>query len=174
MKLSSAVSDIVAEIVLWVAVFGSACTVSGGGLDPVDASPNSGTAICLTGLTDQASWPAKTSYTSCTKPCGPDSVGMRTCSQTDKTTCQAKSGCVCQDAPCVACADCAFQPPFSDCYIPTNTAVVPACAEGVVRGGACSPVCGKQLCLEADGKTGCVCNDQGKYACATWGGTTWK
>jgi hypothetical protein len=30
------------------------------------------------------------------------------------------------------------------------------------------------VCLEADGKTGCVCNAQGKYACAAWGETTWN
>jgi hypothetical protein len=161
------------RLVLLAAALGSACSVSGGGLDPVDASPTGGPASCLEGLTNQASWPAGTSYTSCIKPCGPDGIGLRTCSQTDKVTCQATSGCVCLDAPCVACADCAFQPP-SECYVPTNASSAPACAEGVVRGSACSPACSRLLCLKADGKTGCVCNDEGKYACATWGGTTWK
>ncbi len=62
----------------------------------------------------------------------------------------------------------------SDCYLPTNTASVPACGKEVTQGGACGPACGKTLCLEADGKTGCLCNAQGKYACATWGETTWE
>jgi hypothetical protein len=176
MKIFSVVGrKSIARVALLAAALGSACTtVNGDGLDPVDASPTSGTATCLAGLTDRASWPSGTNYTSCVKPCGPDNIGIRTCSQTDKTTCQATNGCVCLNTPCVTCADCVFQSSFSPCYSPTNTASVPACTEGVVRGGACSPACGKQVCLEADGKTGCVCNDEGKYACATWGGTTWK
>ena len=165
-------------VVLVASVLASACSVSETGLGPVrDAGPTggtSGTAICPAGLTDKANWPAGTTFTSCTKPCGPDGVGAKSCGQTDKATCQVASGCVCLDAPCVSCANCAFPPTLSDCYTPTNTASVSACAKGVTQGGACSPTCGRQLCLEADGKTGCVCNAPGKYACATWGETTWK
>ena len=150
----------------------SACTISDTGLGPTrDAGSTVG--VCPKGLTDKANWPAKTTLTSCTKPCGPDELGVRSCGQTDKTTCQTTSGCVCLEAPCVACANCAFLT-ISDCYLPTNTASVPSCRDEVSEGGACSPACGKTLCLEADGKTGCVCNAQGKYACATWGETTWK
>lgn len=151
----------------------SACTVSDTGLGPVRDAGNVTGGVCPKGLTDKAEWPANTTLTSCTKPCGPDDIGVRSCGQTDRTTCQAASGCVCLEAPCVACANCAFLT-ISDCYMPTNTASVPSCADEVTQGGACGPACGKTLCLEADGKTGCVCNAQGKYACATWGGTTWK
>ena len=164
---------------LAAAAFSSACSVSNEGLAPAqDAAPNcgaNGTPSCPAGLTNHASWPAGTCYSSCTKPCGPDGTGMRICSQTDKATCQATSGCVCLDTPCVVCADCAFRTqPLPDCYVPTNAASAPTCAQGVAQGSACGPACGRQLCLEADGKTGCLCNDQGKYACATWGETTWK
>jgi hypothetical protein len=129
--------------------------------------------MCPAGLTNQADWPVGTVSTSCTKRCGPDDIGIRNCGQTDRATCQATSGCVCLEAPCVACATCAFLT-ISDCYVPTNAASIPVCAKDVTEGGACSPVCGRKLCLEADGKTGCVCNAQGQYACATWGETTWE
>ena len=158
---------------LVMAALASACTVSETGLGPMPDAGSTGTAVCPAGLTDHANWPAGTTYTSCAKACGPDEIGIRSCSQIDRTTCQATSGCVCLDTPCVACASCALQT-NSDCYVPTNAASAPACAEGVTKGGACSPACNKQLCLEADGKTGCLCNSQGKYACATWGETTWK
>jgi hypothetical protein len=157
-----------------IAAIASACTVSETGLGPTQDAGLTGTAICPAGLTNQANWPAGTTYTSCTKPCGPDDIGVRSCGQTDKGTCQATgAGCVCLETPCVACANCAF-PIMSDCYVPTNTGSVPSCAKEVTEGGSCSNSCGRQLCLEADGKTGCVCNAHGKYACATWGDTTWK
>ena len=172
----SSVLSVMAMCFLAAATLASACTVSDTGLGPIpDAGPTTGVAICPERLIDQANWPAGTTYASCIKPCGPDGIGTRTCGQTDKATCQATSGCVCLDPPCVACADCEFPSPSpSACYVPTNAASAPACAEGVARGGACSPACGQRLCLEADGRTGCVCNDQGKYACATWAETTWK
>ena len=150
------------------------CSVSDAGLGPTsDAGLSSGAAICPAGLTDRANWPANTTYTSCTKTCGPDDLGIRSCSQTDRSSCQATGGCVCLESPCVTCARCSFLT-ISECYVPTNAASVEACAIGVATGVACSPACGKKLCLEADGKTGCVCNAQGQYACATWGETTWK
>ncbi len=161
---------------LVAATLAGACTMSDIGLGPApDAGPTGGsTATCPMGLTDKADWPAGTTFTSCTKPCGPDSIGTRSCSQGEKEPCQAASGCVCLDAPCVTCGTCAFWPALPDCYVPTNAASAQACAKGVTQGGVCAPACGRQLCLEADGKTGCVCNAQGKYACATWGDTTWK
>jgi len=164
-------------LLLAVAV-ANACTVSDTGLDPAadagSACGEKGTPMCPTGLTSQASWPAGTCYAACIKPCGPDDIAMRLCTQTDRATCQAESGCVCLDTPCVACADCAFLQNPSECYIPTNAATAPPCATGVTQGGACGSACDRRLCLLADGKTGCVCNDRGKYACATWGGTGWK
>ena len=169
MKISSVAGRIKLASFVMAALVG-ACTVSDTGLGPArDASST----MCPAGLTNQANWPAGTTSTSCTKPCGPDDKGIRSCSQTDMPTCQATSGCVCLEAPCVACANCAFLT-ISDCYVPTNAASAPDCAKEVTKGGACSPACGHKLCLEADGKTGCVCNAQGKYACATWGETTWK
>ncbi len=160
-------------VALAMAVWASACTISDTGLGQPPDAGQSGLAVCPAGLTDQANWPAGTSYTSCAKPCGPDDIGIRSCSQTDKSTCLAPGGCVCLESPCVACASCALRS-NSDCYLPTNAVSVPACAKEVTQGGACAPACGKILCLEADGKTGCLCNAQGKYACATWAETTWK
>jgi hypothetical protein len=160
-------------VALVMAALASACAVSETGLGPTPDAGSAGTAVCPAGLTHQANWPAGTTYTSCTKPCGPDDIGIRSCGQTDRGTCQVAGGCVCLEAPCVTCADCAFLT-ISECYAPTNAASVPACSKEVTEGGACSQACDRQLCLEADGKTGCVCNAHGKYACATWGETTWK
>jgi len=157
---------------LGMAAFANACSVSNTGLGPTPDAGATSAAICPSGLTDQANWPAGTTYASCTKPCGPDQIGLTTCRQIDKSACLASS-CVCLDSPCVACDSCAL-PPNSECYTPTNIASVPTCAKEVTRGGTCSPACGRQVCLEGDGKTGCVCNQQGKYACATWGETSWK
>jgi len=155
----------------------AACTVDGSALGPVlDAGTGgaSGTAVCPAGITNQANWPVEASFTSCAKPCGPDSIGIRFCSQTDRNTCQATSGCVCLESPCVDCANCGFFSLIPDCYVPTNAATAPPCANGVTQGGTCAPACSRLLCLEADGKTACVCNAEGRYACATWGETTWK
>jgi hypothetical protein len=181
MRISNLVGNIMERMaVVAMATFAGACTVSTTGLGPTtDAAGTagtSGTAICPTGLTDHATWPAGTTYTSCTKPCGPDDIGFRNCAQTDWATCQAAGGCVCLQDPgamCVACASCA-PITISNCYVPTNTAAIPDCPQNISASGACSPACGRQVCLEADGKTGCVCNAQGKYACAAWGETTWK
>lgn len=154
-----------------------ACGVSTTGLGPAadgSAGGAGGSAMCPAGLTDQAGWPAKTSSTSCSRPCGPDGIGVEACSQTDQATCQAKSGCLCLEALCVACGDCAFPPPLPDCYVPTNAVTATLCADGVSKGGACGPACGRHLCLQADGKTACVCNKQGKYACADWNGSSWQ
>jgi hypothetical protein len=128
---------------------------------------------CLVGTIDRANWPAAADYTSCTMICGPDDLGSRTCSQTDLSTCGSQSGCVCRSSPCVACADCEFAA-LPDCYVPVDAELALPCAPTVAKGELCSPACGRSLCIEADGKTGCVCNAQGKYACAHWGGETWK
>ncbi|HEX7509573.1 MAG TPA: hypothetical protein VF550_22575 [Polyangia bacterium] len=160
---------------LLMAALASACSVSETGLGPMPDAGSGGTAICPAGLTDHANWPAGTANPSCTKPCGPDDTGLRSCSQTDKASCQAAGGCVCLETPCVSCANCAFRTGVpADCYAPTNAASAPACAKEVTQGGACSSACSRQLCLGGDGKTGCVCNAQGKFACATWGDSSWK
>jgi hypothetical protein len=153
-----------------------ACSVSTNGLGVApDGSTGGagGTAVCPEGLTDRANWPPKTTSTSCTKACGPDSLGVQTCNQTELAACQKESGCVCLVGPCVACEQCAFVR-LSNCYLPTNAATAPFCADGVTTGGACAPACDMRLCLEKDGKTGCVCNSKGKYACATWGDGSWE
>ncbi len=158
----------------WV-LAAAACSVDGAGLGPLpDGSAGAGgTAACPAGLTEQASWPAKSGVSSCTRWCGPDDIGMQVCSQIDRSTCQAKAGCVCLEAPCVACAACAFLS-VSDCYKPTNAATATRCGSGVKQGDDCSPACGRLLCLQADGKSACLCNAQGKYACADWNGSTWQ
>jgi hypothetical protein len=152
-----------------------ACGVSTKGLGPAtDAAPANGSAWCPSGLTDQAAWPAKTSYTSCSRTCGPDGLGIETCGQIDLGTCQAQSGCVCLQGPCVRCVNCTFVNTLSDCYRPTNSGSPTLCADGVAIGAPCTNPCGRLLCLERDGKTGCVCNDEGRYACADWSGTAWQ
>ncbi len=152
------------------------CSVSNTGLGVVlDGATDgkSGIPICYQGTIDRANWPSGAGSTSCTKRCGPDDLGLRTCSQSDLATCQSSAGCVCLAAPCTKCADCALLA-IPDCYVPTNAASPRTCDPSVTNGGDCSPACGKSLCIEADGKTGCVCNAHGKYACALWGGNTWK
>lgn len=152
------------------------CSVSdtGLGLSP-DASTGtpSATPVCYMGTIDRANWPAGASNTSCSKACGPDDLGIRVCSQTDLASCQATVGCVCVSAPCTKCANCALLT-LPDCYTPTNAATPADCATSVRNGGDCTEACGKVLCIQGDGKTGCVCNAQGKYACAPWEGTAWK
>jgi hypothetical protein len=155
-----------------------ACSLNDGGLGgATDGSlgGSSDPAVCPTGMTDRASWPAGVTYISCTQTCGPDGIGLTTCGQTNLATCQAASGCVCSPlAPaCVTCANCTLRS-SSDCYQPINANNPPDCAASVVKDAACSSPCGKQLCIQADGKTGCVCNAHGKYACAFWSGTAWK
>jgi hypothetical protein len=152
------------------------CSVSdtGLGLSP-DASTGtpSATPVCYLGTIDRANWPAGATNASCSKSCGPDDLGIRVCSQIDLASCQATAGCVCVSAPCTKCANCALLA-LPDCYVPTNAASPENCATSVKNGGDCTQTCGKVVCIQGDGKTGCVCNAQGKYACAPWEGTTWK
>jgi hypothetical protein len=152
-----------------------ACDVSTQGLGPAtDAAAGGGAAWCPAGLTDQASWPAKTAYTSCSRTCGPDGLGIETCGQIDLSACQAQPGCVCLQGPCVRCVNCTFVNTLSDCYMPTNASAPVLCADGVAGGAPCETPCARLLCLERDGKTGCVCNDEGRYACADWAGSAWQ
>jgi hypothetical protein len=159
-----------------MAVVPIGCAVSTGGLgDEPDGAPGTGGIDeCPVGLTDQAGWPASSSSaTSCSRPCGPDNLGSQICRQTDLASCKKQSGCVCLSDPCVACADCGFVS-LPDCYVPTNTSSPPACEDEVSKGKACAPACGQLLCLRKDGRTGCICNAKGKYACGDWGASGWK
>lgn len=150
------------------------CGVSTGGLGgPDSAAGAGGNAACPVGLTDRASWPANSSTTSCSRPCGPDDIGEQACTQTDLSSCRKESGCVCLSEPCVACTDCVFAT-LPDCYVPSNASSPPACEGEVSKGKACAPLCGKLLCLRKDGRTGCVCNAKGEYACGDWGDAGWK
>jgi len=160
---------------VWAGLLG-ACSVSGDGLHgPSDGGVGgaAGTTWCPSGLTDQAGWPANTSYSSCLRTCGPDGIGTQTCGQTDRATCQSKSGCLCLEGPCVACQDCLL-PAEPGCYLPSNGATASVCADGVARTGACAPACDKHLCMQKDGKTACLCNSQGHYACGEWSGSGWR
>jgi hypothetical protein len=152
----------------------AACSVGTGGLGG-DGGPDraASTATCPAGLTDQASWPANSTVTACARPCGPDGIGIQACGQIDRSTCQKQNGCLCLESPCVQCADCAYMT-LSDCYIPTNAATPPACEDEVKKGEACAPACSRRLCLRKDGKTACVCNVEGVYACGDWSGSGWK
>jgi len=163
-------------IVMLACVAGaSACGVSetglGGATDSGTGGANGG--ICPAGLTDQASWPVSSPVDFCSRVCGPDGIGVQTCSRTDQATCKGKSGCLCVEAPCVTCANCAFLT-MPTCYVPTNPTAAVACADGVAKGGACAPACERRLCLRKDGKTACVCNNQGKWACGDWSDSGWK
>jgi hypothetical protein len=152
------------------------CGVSTGGLgnEPDGAAEAGDNAACPVGLTDQAGWPANSkTVTSCARTCGPDDIGVQTCKQTDLASCKKESGCVCLAEPCVACADCVFLT-LPNCYVPSNASSVAACGGEVGKGKACAPACGRLLCLRKDGRTGCICNAQGKYACGDWGASGWK
>jgi hypothetical protein len=171
---SSCLAILVAAVIAWVCGF--SCTTSdvglGGDGDAGVGRPGA-TPTCLTGTIDGANWPTAADYSSCSKVCGPDDLGTRICSQEDISTCRRASGCVCLSSPCVTCDACELKT-LPSCYEPLEVDSPPPCAATVVNEGACSPACGRSLCIEADGKTGCVCNAQGKYACATWGDGTWK
>ncbi len=153
------------------------CGVHDNGLAPTaDAGGSAGTVACGASLVDKGNWPANTSYTECSQTCGPDDLGLRTCSQNAQAACRASGGCVCIDSLCAACGACTFHS-LPACYQPTNAASaaqVPACDKTIKKGGSCSAVCNRELCMQDDGKTACLCNNVGKYACATWGETTWK
>ncbi len=164
------------QLLTAVLVLSCACSISDVGLVPPrdGGSPTTGaTPACYTGTVDRANWPVAASANACTMVCGPDALGTRTCSQTDLASCQAMGGCVCLLSPCATCTACVLSP-LPDCYAPSNAASPPACAATVKNGTPCTPACAKTLCIEADGQTGCICNALGKYACAAWGGGTWK
>jgi hypothetical protein len=171
--------DLVGRAFLLVIAVSASCSVSDGGLGSVSdagAVGSTGATICPSGLWDKGNWPAASTYTLCSEECGPDNVGLRACSQVSRETCQASAGCLCIDSLCASCAICSLRTP-SECYVPTNSATleqIPNCDKTVKKGGACSPACSRLLCLQDDGKTGCVCNAGSKYACATWGETSWK
>jgi hypothetical protein len=153
----------------------AACSVSNTGITDIPDARTSanGLAPCPANLADRADWPGGVTPTTCKKPCGPDDIGTRTCGSTDTNSCRNSAGCVCQQGPCVSCGDCSFVN-LASCYVPTNTNAIPDCADTVEPGTPCAPSCSKSLCLRADGKTGCICNPKGTYACAAWNGWTWK
>jgi hypothetical protein len=174
--LSSAFLLVMASVASALSVSCSVKEDGLGSLGDAGAGGSTGATLCPSGLVDKGNWPAASPYTTCSEACGPDNLGVRACSQVSKATCQASGGCLCIDSLCASCAICSL-PASSECYLPTNAATleqVPACDKTVKKGGACSLACGRQLCLQADGKTGCVCNASGKYACAAWGESSWK
>jgi hypothetical protein len=173
--VSTSVSAISALLILALA---GGCSFNDSGLGiPTDAGTgaSTGATVCPSGVTEKGSWPAGMTATSCVQTCGPDGIGSTTCGQSDMTTCQAGGGCVCSTAAvaCVKCAKCTI-PATEACYQPTNATNPPDCAATVTKGGTCNPACSKHLCIQADGKTGCVCNAAKKYACAAWSGDAWK
>jgi hypothetical protein len=152
----------------------SACGVSEEGLgSSPDGATNGG--VCPARLTDLASWPANYTEWACVRSCGPDDLGQQTCSRVDDVkTCQAHTGCVCLEEPCVVCADCTFEEALPACYLPTNGSEAPSCPANVAKGTSCAPACDRRLCKRKDGKTACLCNDEGAYACGDWGESGWK
>lgn len=164
--------------ILLVGVLAS-CGVKDEGLgSPPDAATGgtTGTVACGASVVDKGNWPAKSSYAACSQACGPDDLGSRTCSQVQAASCKASSGCVCVDTLCASCGACVF-PSLPDCYRPTNApsaAEIPACDKAIRKGAACGTVCNRKACLQEDGKTACLCNNVGRYACAPWGENTWK
>jgi hypothetical protein len=152
-----------------------ACGVSNTGLGNATdgAAGGAGGSVCPAGLTELANWPSSSKADSCSRVCGPDGIGAQICSRTDRATCQAKGGCLCLEAPCVACADCAFLS-MPTCYVASNAATAPSCANGVGKGDNCAPACDHQLCLRKDGKSACICNGEGKWACGDWRDSGWK
>lgn len=172
---STSVAALAAVLILAL-VGGCSFNESGLGI-PTDAGigTTTGPLPCPAGITDQGSWPAEMTATSCVQTCGPDNIGSTTCSQNDMASCQVGGGCVCSTAAmaCVKCARCTIAATDA-CYQPSNTTNPPNCAATVIKGGTCNPACGKHLCIQADGKTGCVCNAAKKYACAAWTAGAWK
>jgi hypothetical protein len=167
-------------LVIAASVASVSCSVRDDGLGSMGdagAGGSTGATLCPSGLVDKGNWPAAGTPTACSESCGPDNFGSRACSQVSRAICQASTGCLCVDSLCASCAICSPGTSSSECYLPTNTATaeqIPTCDKTVKKGGACSSACARQLCLQSDGETGCVCNASGKYACAAWGDTSWK
>jgi hypothetical protein len=163
-----------AAIALMIAF--TACGVSEEGLGslPDSATMGTGGAVCPARLTDLAGWPTSNTEQSCTRDCGPDEMGSQLCARTDVKTCQSRPGCVCLEEPCVLCDPCTFGEGLDTCYLPTNGPEAPSCSDDVRKGGSCAPACSRRLCTRKDGKTACLCNLQGKYACGDWGDSGWE
>jgi len=172
---SSRIGFLLRTAKLGLAIVLSACGVSEEGLgsSPDGASGSRGT-VCPARFTDLAGWPASYPESACVRSCGPDDLGQQICSRVDVKTCQSKTGCVCLEEPCVLCADCTFEVALAACYLPTNGSEAPSCAAGVAKGASCAPACDRRLCKRKDGKTACLCNDEGAYACGDWGESGWK
>jgi hypothetical protein len=152
-----------------------ACSVQEEGLIKVrDGGPDTGpTSLCPAGVVANASWSPAITAGSCTQLCGPDLLGTRLCAKADLAACKQTGECLCSSSPCTACPPCAFTQ-LSPCYQPTNAAALPACDGAVRKFGLCATTCDRKGCLQADGKTACVCNPDGYYACAPFKNGNWE
>ena len=152
----------------------AACAVKDDGLVAAtdggrDAGP---TSFCPAGVVENASWSPAITVGSCTQPCGPDLLGSKLCKRVDLATCQQSGDCICSSDLCTSCVACAFTE-LSKCYLPSNADKLPACASSVHKFDACDATCNRKGCLLADGKTACLCNPNGYYACAPFKNGNW-
>ena len=136
---------------------------------PVEGS---GTPLTCPDQGDLASWLPSNPEDPCTKGCGPDKIGYKTCSSTDEA--------VCTVPPCAVCDLCIYPDPMVPCYETPNDPALPLppeCPEGTVKSDLCEPACDgtntSGLCLHVSPNDptkmeGCVCAERGKWACATY------
>ena len=134
--------------------------------------PGSGTPLTCPDQGDLASWLPSNPGDPCTKGCGPDKIGYKTCSSTDEA--------VCTVPPCAVCDLCIYPDPMVPCYETPNDPALPLppeCPEGTVKSDLCEPACDgtntSGLCLHVSPNDpakmeGCVCTERGKWACATY------
>lgn len=153
----------------------TACAVNEDGISGrLDSGIDGGNgSFCPAGVVNNASWSPAITSGKCTRLCGPDLLGTTECTRVDLSTCQKTGDCVCPNTPCTSCTACSL-PSLSTCYQPTNAPTLPACATSVRKFDACQAPCDRKGCLMADGRTACVCNPSGYYACSTWRNGTWN
>jgi hypothetical protein len=141
------------------------------------AAGSSGVVLTCPDQSDGDSWLPANPGDSCTKGCGPDTVGWKDCAKTDDLT-------ACTVPPCALCGLCQYTNPLPACYqTPGDPSLPlpPACPAGTLKSAVCSPPCDgvttSGLCIQpvptdATKTQGCVCAARGKWACATYNTTT--
>ena len=121
---------------------------------------------------DLASWLPENPGDTCTKGCGPDKIGYKTCVRTDED--------VCSVPPCAQCDLCIYPDPMLPCYATPNDPTLPLppdCPEGTYKSDPCDAPCDcttvSSLCIHLNPSDntkieGCVCAERGKWACSTY------
>jgi hypothetical protein len=121
---------------------------------------------------DLASWLPSNPVDPCTKGCGPDKIGWKSCHRTENPD-------DCAVPPCAVCDLCQYDDPIHPCYATPgdpSLPLPPECPEGTLKSADCEPACDGTtvgLCTHENPSDttkieGCVCAERGEWACATY------